>query len=309
MEGLGGLTRILVTGATGFIGRQCLSPLLDRGFEVHAVSSKAEPDVAGEVHWHRTDLHDEAAVDHLMGSVQPTHLLHAAWDMTPGRYTGSSENFRWVRTSMGLVDAFARHGGQRLVVTGTCFEYDLQAGFCSEQRTPLVPRTVYGTCKGALRSILESYSATADLSMAWARIFFLYGPHEHPSRLVASIAGSLLRGEPAPCSHGAQLRDYLHVEDAGSALCALVDSPMAGAVNVASGTPVALRDIIRGIARRLDREDLIRLGEIPSPPDDPPLVAADVRRLSGELGWRPRYGLEDGLDGTVAWWSDRGVPA
>jgi len=297
------IPRVLVTGATGFIGRHCLSPLLERSFEVHAVAAKRRPDAPGEVSWHQSDLLDAAAIADLMSAVRPTHLLHAAWIMTGGRSTNSDENFQWVSSSMSLVDAFARHGGRRVVVTGSSFEYDLQHGFCSEERTPVSSETVYATCKNALHSLLRAYTANVGLSLAWPRIFFVYGPHEHPDRLVGSIATSLIRGEPAPCSHGAQLRDYMHVADAGSALAALVDSRIEGVVNVASGTPVALRDIIFGIARRLGREELVRLGERPSPPDDPPLIAGDVRRLNDELGWEARYGLEEGLDDTVAWWS------
>ena len=295
--------RVLVTGATGFIGRHCLSPLLERSFEVHAVAQGRGLDAPDGVIWHRADLLDESAIAELVGSVRPSHLLHTAWIMTGGRSTDSAENFRWVNASMSLVDAFARHGGQRLAITGSSFEYDLQHGFCSEGRTPSSYDSVYASCKNALRDLLEAYVPTVDMSMAWARIFFVYGPHEHPDRLVGSIASSLLRGEPAPCSHGAQLRDYMHVADVGSAMAALLDGPVEGLVNVGTGTPVPLRDIIFGVARRIGREDLIRLGDRPTPPDDPPLIAADVRRLTGEVGWHPRYGLEEGLDDTVAWWS------
>jgi nucleoside-diphosphate-sugar epimerase len=298
-----GTPRVLVTGATGFIGRQCLQPLVDRSFEVHAVSSRCHVQARRGVTWHRTDLLDERAAAELIEALRPTHLLHAAWIMSGGRSTESAENFDWVTASLGLVDAFARHGGRRLVVTGSCFEYDLHQGFCSEERTPLASASVYATCKNALRSLLEAYARSMGLSMGWARIFFVYGPHEHPDRLVGSVATSLLRGQPAPCSHGAQLRDYLHVADVGSAVGGLVDGQIEGVVNVASGTPVSLRDIIFGIARRLGGEELVRLGERSSPADDPPLIAGDVRRLNQELGWRPRFGLEEGLDDAAAWWS------
>src|SRR5207245_614301 len=83
-------------------------------------------------------------------------------------------------------------------------------------------------CKLALASLLEAYAGQTGLSQAWARIFFLYGPREHPKRLVSSVIRSLLRGERARCSHGQQIRDYLHVEDAAGALVALLESEVTG---------------------------------------------------------------------------------
>jgi nucleoside-diphosphate-sugar epimerase len=303
---------VLVTGAAGFIGSHSLGPLLDRSFDVHAVASGLAPNGPAGVTWHTADLLDEKAVRTLLDEVRPTHLLHAAWATSAAGRVGSGAHVRWATASMNLADAFSQAGGRRIVAAGSSFEYDIQSGFCSEERTPIAPVTVYGRAKAGLHSLLRAYQETTDaLSVAWARIFFTYGPREHPERLVSSVARALLRGEPAPCSHGAQIRDYMDVRDVGSALAALVDSDVDGPVNVASGAPVTLREIIFGIARRTGREDLVRLGEIPSPPDEPPLLVADVRRLNA-LGWRPRFDLDQGLDDTVAWWAEQlaaGQPA
>jgi nucleoside-diphosphate-sugar epimerase len=117
------------------------------------------------------------------------------------------------------------------------------------------------------------------------------------------VVQSLLRGEPARCSHGNQIRDFLHVEDAAAAFVALLDAEtVAGAVNIASGRPVALKDLIGSIAVELGREDLIRLGAVPAQANEPPLLLADVARLRDEVGWQPRYTLETGLAQTVEWW-------
>ena len=140
------------------------------------------------------------------------------------------------------------------------------------------------------------------MSHAWARIFFLYGPREHPKRLVSSVIRSLLLGEPARCSHGRQIRDYLHVEDVADALVALLHSEVRGPINIGSGVPVTLRDIVSCIARKLDQAPLVQFGAVPSHPHDSPLVIADVTRLAAELKWRPRYDLDRGLDATIAWW-------
>ena len=104
---------------------------------------------------------------------------------------------------------------------------------------------------------------------------------------MASVIGSLLRGHPARCSHGEQLRDLLHVQDAADAFAALLDSDVRGPVNVASGQPVALKDVARRIAEQIGGPAWIELGAVPAPEADPPLLIADVRRLRYKVGWSP----------------------
>jgi nucleoside-diphosphate-sugar epimerase len=152
-------------------------------------------------------------------------------------------------------------------------------------------------------------AAGTGVSTAWGRLFSVYGPHEHPKRLVPSVTQSLLAGEPALCSHGTQIRDYLFAEDAADALLTLLESDVSGPINLASGQPVALRDIITRIGALLGRPDLIRLGAIPAAPSDKPFVVADTTRTVSALGWRPRHTLESGLLQTIAWWRRQTMPA
>lgn len=303
------MNRILLTGATGFLGRHCLPLLLARGDEVHAVSAKVPAEAPSGAKWHEADLLDSGQVLELVSRVRPSHLLHFAWYTVPGSFWTSLENFRWVQASLTLLQAFGVGGGRRVVMAGTCAEYDWSYGYCSESITPLGPKTVYGVCKHALHTMLDAFGKQSNLSVAWGRIFFLYGPHEHPDKLVSSVIRSVLRGESARCSHGNQVRDYLHVQDAASAFVALLHSDVRGPVNIASGRPVLLKDIVYKIARTINREDLIQLGTVPTSTSDPPLVVADVRRLVEEVGVQLQYDLEGGLEHTIRWWEhqvDRG---
>jgi len=223
----------------------------------------------------------------------------------PNRWATAIDNFLWVQAGLELVRAFGEHGGTRLVTAGSCLEYDWSYGYCSESRTPCRPHTVYGVCKHALQLLTSAFATARDMSSAWARIFFLYGPHEHPDRLVASVIRSLLAGEPARCSHGNQIRDYLFAQDVADALVALLESSVTGPVNIASGQPVALKDIVGRIGIMLGRPDRIHLGAIPAAPSDMPLVVGDVTRLTETLNWHPKHDLESGLMQTIEWWRDR----
>ena len=306
VSGSSSAKRVLVTGATGFIGQHCLHYLVNDGFEVHAISrSRHKTGVDGDgIHWHLAYLSNSGSQETIVNEVRPTHLLHFAWYAEPGHFWTAAENLQCVSASLALLQAFSEQGGVRVVMAGTCAEYDWSHGLCLESVTPRTPGTVYGTCKNALQEILSIYSNQFGLSSAWGRIFFLYGPKEHPSRLVSSVIQSILRGETARCSSGEQVRDFMYVTDVASAFVALLNSDIQGPVNIASGEAITLKDVVERIATKLGRPELLKLGARSTNLQDPPLLLADISRLKGELGWQPSFDIDRGLDETIAWWKE-----
>ena len=298
------MKKVIVTGASGFIGLHCLPLLAAQGYEVHAVSARPVGDRSSAelLRWHQCDLLDEAAVEDLFSRVRPSHLLHMAWYAVPQRFWTSLENLRWVGATLSIVQTFASHGGRRVVSAGSCAEYDWAAGLCAENSTPLEPTTLYGACKLSTAIAVNAYCRQVDVSTAWGRIFFLYGPGEHRQKFVASIITSLLNKQPARCSHGEQVRDLLHVQDVARAFVALLDSGVRGSINIASGTPTRLADVAAAIAAKMGRTELLELGALAPRPGEPAAIVATTERLRNELNWAPEVTLDAGLDQTIQWW-------
>jgi nucleoside-diphosphate-sugar epimerase len=295
------MKRVLLTGASGFVGSHCLPALSNKGFEVHAVSRTIEKYTPSEVRWHQADLLDRKQVLELVSNVEPTHLLHLAWYAAPGSYWSSEENLRWVQASLDLLQAFTAAGGRRVVVSGSCAEYEWGSHQPLSERDTPKPSTLYGTCKHSLQLMVDAYAATKNISAAWGRLFFLYGPNEPESRLVPSVIRALLRGQPALCTHGDQVRDFLYVADVAEAFVTLLDSEVKGTINIASGRPIKIRDVIDEIGEQLGRRDLIRLNALPASPNEPAVLLADTDRLKRELRWQPRYDLRQGVVKCIDW--------
>lgn len=291
--------RVLVTGASGFIGRHLAPLLVERGYEVHCVARGDQP--FGEpVVTHRADLLDAAASRGLIERIRPEFLVHLAWNAAPGVFWTTLENLDWVAASLTLTRAFAEHGGRRAVYAGTCAEYDWSEPLLDESTTPLRPSTLYGVAKNALQTVLAASSDALGLSIAWGRVFFLYGPREAKGRLVPDVIDALSSGRPALCSAGTQLRDFMHVEDVARAFVAILESDATGPVNIASGVCRPLRDIVLQIGEHFGRLDLIRLGARPMRSGEPPEIRAAIHRLHDQIGFRPLYNLESGLAAVCA---------
>jgi len=211
---------------------------------------------------------------------QPADVaIHLAWYVEPGKYLESPLNDKCRDDSLALVKS---SNIRRWVVAGSCFDEH--------------PTTRYARAKHDLFLALQKL----DIELAWPRLFYLYGPREHPRRFVPTVINALLDGRPAPLTAGDEVRDYLHVEDVAEAIVAVAMSKLTGPVNIGSGQPVTVREMATKIAGIIGRPDLVQLGAYQASPTDSPYVVADITKV--RTVWRPRISLDDGLRATIEWW-------
>lgn len=293
------MARVIVTGGTGFIGRHVVARLVVQGANPVVFTARRDVALPRGAEAVMVDLTDTDAVRAAVAAADSDTLMHLAWQPVVQGLWSAPENVDWVRHSLHLAEAFMAAGGRRMVFAGSCGEYDWSGGLCAEELTPLRPSTLYGGCKLALFAILEPLAREAGVSLAWGRAFFVYGPGEHPSRLGASVVGALLDGQPALCTHGLQLRDYLHVADVAEGFVSLLESGHDGAFNLASGHPVRVRDLIEALAEATGCPELVELGARQAPAHEPPLIVADMTKSHAALDWRPRFDLQSGARDTV----------
>jgi nucleoside-diphosphate-sugar epimerase len=295
------MKRVLVTGGTGFIGREALPFLLERGYEVHVAARSTAPDRRGSavaVRFHRSDLLRDD-IEALLEEIQPTHLLHLAWYAEHGAFWSALENLDWVAASLRLARAFAARGGERAVFAGSCAEYDWSFHTLDETRTPLDPATVYGVAKVSTYRLLAAATERLRISLAWGRVFFPYGPHDQAGKLLSAVIDKVSSGEIVACSEGKQSRAFIYVEDVGRAFVELLDSRVEGAVNIATDQVYTVREVVAHAAGLCGGESLVQFGTRPAQPNEPPFMCAFVRRLYEEVGFAPRFDLARGLQATV----------
>ncbi len=266
---------VLLTGATGFVGRQVLRELGARGRSVRVVVRSGSEARLGSAACEGVvatpDLFAEDAAFWTRACAGIDTVVHTAWYAEPGRYLASPRNLDCLEGTLRLARGAAGAGVRRVVGVGTCFEYDLSGGTLSVD-TPLRPATPYAAAKASAYWMLAYWLPTQSVAFAWARLFYLHGEGEDARRLVPYLRARLAAGEPAELTSGAQVRDFLDVAEAAAQLVDLALGDDCGAVNVCSGVGVTVRALAERIAAEYGRPDLLRFGARPDNLVDPPCV-------------------------------------
>lgn len=300
---------VLLTGAFGFLGKRLLEMLLERGYYVHTISRAHRYNLKLKncTNW-QADLLDSTSYSAIFDLVQTSGLIHLAWESKHGFYWSSPTNLDWLSASLRLIKSFSEHGGRRVLISGTSAEYAWGGwAYLNEFITPTIPDSLYGASKNALMRVIEQWAPEIGLSVAWARIFNPFGPGEHEARLLPRIANRLLAGEEISFDQGAEVRDFLYVDDVCEALICLYESSINGPVNIGSGTGETILSILSALEDCLGSCGRITFDFKKTNNVRYPFVVADTRRLNYDVGWTPRYTLRERLDSACNWWRIQGT--
>lgn len=288
--------KILLTGPTGFIGSAFARFALSRDHQLAGLiipSEQVPTSVPANQNliWLRGTLEEAPWTE--ITTFQPDVCVHTAWITAPGVYLESPEN-EWFRdASLNFLRKVVDLGARHVLSLGTCIEYKLTHQPLNEDSTPIAPTTTYARCKNELRLALETDSKLRGFGFCWGRVFYPYGPGEHPSRLCSAIIQKLLRGEKITLKTPTSTKDYIYVDDLAAALLTVIEQRFEGNVNFGTGTGTTVRTIAAIIGQLTQKSELIDEANQPDP-DPFPYVVADAARIKS-FGWKPRFTLEEGL--------------
>ena len=266
------MTNILITGASGFVGKQVLKGLESVECNISVVS-RLDAETFSEYQnvkkcIYTNDLFSQNE-DWLLESLAGIDtVIHLAWYAEPKKYLSSEENLSCLVGTLNLAKAVCKSGVTRFIGVGTCAEYDTKFEVLSTD-TPLNPKNLYASCKASAFLALNSLFANYNIGFVWCRLFFLFGEGESELRLHGYIKNQISKNKIINLTSGGQVRDYMDVSDASSEIIAATLSDFSGAFNVCSGEGATVREIAQTIAREMGREDLLNFGVIKKSEFDP----------------------------------------
>jgi len=290
--------RVLVTGASGFLGRHVCSRLLAAAVEVHAVSRVPRTDGAERVHWHQAELEDEEATRRLVAEVKPGAVVHLG-----GLVNGAPElrfvipTFRSLLAStVHLLTAAAETGRPRVLLVGSLEEPRAES-------TETWPTSPYGAAKWAASEYGRMFNKVFGLPVVIARTHMTYGPGQPAWKVIPYTIHSLLRGDRPRLSSGRRALDWVYVDDVADGLVLAASTPgLDGAtVELGSGTLTSIREIVTKLVALVAPSVEPLFEALPDRPRDGER-AADIALTRNLMGWTATTPLDEGLARTVDWY-------
>lgn len=297
--------KLFLTGASGFVGAATLRLALDAGFDVVAplrpgASAPRLRDLSGRFTRIDLDLCDKPAVVAALARHRPDLVIHLAWWGVGNAFRNASEQVSAnIAAACALAEGAVAAGCSAFIGAGSQAEYG--PGSAMREDSPADPATLYGAAKLASFHLTRQIVRAAGVRHAWLRIFSTYGPGDNPGWLIPHLIAEFRAGRCPKLTEGAQVWDWLHVEDAARAFLAVGQTRQAeGVFNLGSGASHRVRDVVERLRDVIAPGLPLVFGEIPMRADQTRHLCADISRITSLTGWRPQIALADGLRMTAA---------
>lgn len=306
------MRKVLITGAGGFIGKAVLKELVcEKDVEIYATTTNKakmekflnENGIYHKVNICEIDLLNQKDTAKLVDKIRPEYLIHLAWSLEGNnKFQDSLMNIDWMCASINLIKEVCLCGGKRILFAGSSSQYEFSPESLVENEN-MRPLNLYGKCKKEVEEVAMYLCEQMEVSFASARYFSVYGPYdERAARAIPSAIEKLLAGERIVCKEPYNKWDYIYIDDAAKATIKLLNSKMCGAVNIASGEGIRMKDVFEIIARNLGKEDLLELDEHNK---SRKCLVADSEKMKEILDYRCETGFEEGMRYTIKWWQDK----
>jgi UDP-glucose 4-epimerase len=300
--------RCLITGASGFLGSHLARALIAEGHEVLVIARSSSnlgrlDDIKSTLSFALASLNSIESVREPITQFRPQVAFHLAW--TGGNSSKfvnqAAQIFENVPGTLALMRILAEAGCATVVYAGSSLEYGEFNIPVRESDLPK-PSNLYGAAKYGTEVLVSGLCHASGIRFCGVRLFWTYGPMDDPMRMIPSVISSLLDVQRPSLTEGRQMWDFLYIDDAIRALVLLASTTRAeGIFNLASGQPVAIREVVEAIRQLIDPALELGFGEVPYGPNQVMHLEPDVSRLQTATGWRPEVGLSDGIRRTVEW--------
>jgi UDP-glucose 4-epimerase len=302
--------KVFLTGASGFVGSHLLTALLSSQKHEVAIllrdvkSAWRIQGVIPKVRVIEGELGDSTTYNHELEEFKPDAVAHLAWSGVSAADRNSLDQWRNISAALELVQASAKAGAKHWVGLGSQAEY----GPCEmkvSESAATNPTTLYGAAKLSACELTGRWCQQMGLRHAWLRLFSSFGPGDNSDWLIPHVIRHLLSVKSPSLTRAEQLWDYIYVVDAAEAVLSVIAEPNAvGVFNLGSGVARPLRTTIETIAKQMKSNVTLGFGDLPYRPDQVMHLEADIRRLGEVAGWQPRYGFDEAIHKTIAWYME-----
>lgn len=293
--------KILITGASGFLGGAVARRAKQAGFVVLGVGAREHCPtmIAAHLSYQSLELSDDDALEAYLAANKPDIIVHAGWHGVAGRFKDQDVQYANIVPTSRLIELGARYGLRKFIGIGSQAEYGQYEG-CINENAPTNPTTLYGAAKLAACVLARQRTQELGVDFAWMRLFAIYGPGDNPHWLIPSLITAFAKGICPPLTQGRQTCDYLHINDAADAVLAVVKSRQAhGIFNFSSGSGDTVHEIVTVLRDLIAPKVELEFGTMPYGANQIFHMQGDIAKLIAATGWHPKTGLPQGLAETV----------